>query len=84
MIMVQTVSENKKGDASICFEYRDQKRFFNTTKYITLRLKAAGLGEIELFSEDTFDLKDRYLSYRRSMAEGTNDYGRQITALWLE
>ncbi len=79
----QTLLENSSVDASACFEYRQEKLFFNTTKYIVLRLNAVGVNSIDLFQQDTFTLSEQYFSYRRSVANGEHDYGRQIAALCL-
>jgi copper oxidase (laccase) domain-containing protein len=51
--------------------------------YVVSRLVAAGVGEVEALSLDTYADPDRFFSYRRSTHRGEADYGRQLSAIAL-
>jgi len=57
------------------------KPHFDLEAYVTHRLIAAGIGEIEALNLDTYVDPDRFFSYRRSAHRGEADYGRQLSAI---
>jgi len=57
------------------------KPHFDLEAYVVHRLIAAGIGEVEALSLDTYADPDRFYSYRRSTHRGEADYGRQLSAI---
>lgn len=57
------------------------KPHFDLEAYVVNRLLAAGIGEVEALSLDTYEDPDRFFSYRRSTHRGEADYGRQLSAI---
>ncbi|MEX0922013.1 MAG: peptidoglycan editing factor PgeF [Rhodovibrionaceae bacterium] len=58
--------------------------FFDLKSYATRRLKRAGIGEVRAIRADTCTEEDRFFSYRRSVRRGEEDYGRQLSVIYLE
>ena len=58
--------------------------FFDLKAYATRRLKRAGIGEVRAIRADTCTEEDRFFSYRRSVKRGEEDYGRQLSVIYLE
>ncbi len=56
---------------------------FDLPAYIELRLKAAGVNQVERSATDTYADESGYFSYRRSCHRGEPDYGRQVGAICL-
>lgn len=59
------------------------KPHFDLEAYVVHRLIAAGIGEAEALSLDTYSDPDRFYSYRRATHRGAADYGRQLSAIAL-
>jgi YfiH family protein len=57
---------------------------FDISGYLQLRLKAIGIGEIEIVTRDTCAEADMFFSYRRTTLAGGKDYGRGLSAIALE
>lgn len=58
--------------------------FFDLKAYAARRLKRAGIGEVRAIRADTCAEEDRFFSYRRAVRRGEEDYGRQLSAIYLE
>ena len=58
-----------------------RKVHFDLPAYAHHRLIAAGLEQVGIIGQCTFQLEDSYFSYRRSQSSGHTDYGRQISAI---
>ncbi len=56
---------------------------FDLEGYVTLRLKRAGVSNVEPLSADTYPDADRFFSYRRATHRGEPDYGRDLSAIVL-
>ena len=56
---------------------------FDLEAYIVARLAAAGIRRIEALGLDTYQLEDRYYSYRRATHRIEPTYGRQISLIGL-
>lgn len=56
---------------------------FDLPAYVASRLRRAGIETIEDCALDTYDLGERYFSYRRATHEGAPNYGRQISLVAL-
>ncbi|MBB42300.1 MAG: polyphenol oxidase [Rhodospirillaceae bacterium] len=57
---------------------------FDLSGFILEKLRDSGVTSIDVISADTFTDKNRFFSYRRSKLNGENDYGRMISAIFLE
>jgi YfiH family protein len=56
---------------------------FDLKAYAAERLRAAGVGEVEILACDTCAEEDRFFSYRRTTLRGETDYGRGLSAILL-
>jgi YfiH family protein len=56
---------------------------FDLEAYIVARLAAAGIRRIEATGLDTYQLEDRYYSYRRATHRMEPTYGRQLSLIGL-
>jgi len=59
------------------------KSHFDLEAYIVARLAAAGIRRIEATGLDTYQLEDRYYSYRRAIHRIEPTYGRQLSLIGL-
>lgn len=62
---------------------REEHWQFNLPAYVASRLRRAGVETIGDCALDTYDLGERYFSYRRATHEGAPNYGRQISLIAL-
>jgi YfiH family protein len=51
--------------------------------YVTARLQAASLAQVERVSACTYAREDDFFSFRRATHRGEKDYGRQVSAIVL-
>lgn len=63
---------------------REHHSLFDLPGYIAMRLKKAGLSEIDDLCLDTYSDEERFFSYRRAIHKGEPDYGRLVAAIALE
>lgn len=75
--------KNSPIDSAPFFVAREGAYYFDTPGYVQARLRAAGVMQIDLSTEDTYSQPGRYFSYRRACHTGESDYGRQIAAISL-
>ena len=54
---------------------------FNLPGVVAEQLKLAGIQQVDSLNLDTYTLKDRFFSYRRSTHRREVDYGRQLSAI---
>lgn len=54
---------------------------FDLPGYVQDRLRAGGLGAVELLGRDTYADPEDFFSYRRATHQGEPDYGRQISSI---
>ncbi len=57
---------------------------FDIKGYVARRLSLAGVERITCLPHDTCAEADRFFSYRRTCHEGGTDYGRLLSAIYLE
>ena len=62
---------------------RDGHHMFDLAGYIEARLKDAGIAEIHRTGYDTCTDENLFYSYRRSVLQGAEDYGREISVIAL-
>ncbi len=63
---------------------REGHFMFDLRGYIARRLGRAGVGRVQILPCDTCAEEDRFFSYRRSCLRGESDYGRGLSAIYLE
>lgn len=56
---------------------------FDLEAYVVARLAAAGIRRVEAMGLDTYQLEDRYYSYRRATHRIEPTYGRQLSLIGL-
>jgi YfiH family protein len=59
------------------------KPHFDLPSYVEHRLRAAGIGQVEMLRLDTYAESERFYSYRRAAHRGEADYGRQVSLIAL-
>lgn len=62
----------------------DGRHMFDLAAYVMSRLERAGVRDITSTPCDTYAEKDRFYSFRRASHLGEPDYGRQLSAIYLE
>jgi YfiH family protein len=63
---------------------RDAHFMFDLAGYVTARLAAAGVGQVEDVAACTYADPERFFSYRRMTHRNEPDYGRHVNAIVLE
>ncbi len=63
---------------------REGHLMFDLKGYIGRRLGRAGIGRVQILPCDTCAEETRFFSYRRSCLRGESDYGRGLSAIYLE
>lgn len=61
----------------------DGRLRFDLAGYVARRLRRLGLGRVAATGGDSWTEADRFFSYRRSVARGEADYGRNISIVAL-
>ena len=67
-----------------CPAARDGHFLFDLKGYAARRLAAAGVGAVKCLPCDTCGEAERFFSYRRSCLRSEGDYGRGLSAIYLE
>jgi copper oxidase (laccase) domain-containing protein len=62
---------------------RDGHAMFDLAGYIAVRLKRAGITEVEDVGLCTYAEPERFFSYRRTTHRAEADYGRHVNAIAL-
>ena len=57
---------------------------FDLKGYVARRLGRAGVGQVQVLPCDTCAEENRFFSYRRACLRGESDYGRGLSAIYLE
>jgi hypothetical protein len=63
---------------------REGHFMFDLKGYIGRRLGRAAVGRVQILPCDTCAEEDRFFSYRRSRLRGESDYGRGLSAIYLQ
>ena len=66
------------------FINRNNKILFDLQGYIIDQFNSNGIKDIEVIKKDTFDKKNNFFSARRSLKQGLNDYGRNISIIMIK
>jgi len=77
-----------EADADNARYFRDSDRhghfMFDLSNYVTHRVQAAGVADIERMRLDTYTDEQEFFSYRRATHRREPDYGRQLSVIALE
>ncbi len=74
-----------EGNGDFFYPARREGHFmFDLKGYIGRRLGRAGVGRVQILPCDTCAEENRFFSYRRSRLRGESDYGRGLSAIYLE
>ena len=75
----------KKSKSNLIFfkEQKNGKIYFDLKKYILVNLQLNNLNQIDLIPDCTYELSDKYFSYRYNTHNGIKDYGRNISTIML-
>ena len=65
------------------FKNKKNKLYFDLTKYIYALLLENKIKNIDNLKVDTFDIKNKFFSARRSLKLNHDDYGRNISIIML-
>ena len=76
------INQNKKNRHF--FYFSKKKIFFSLNEYIKNQLKDIGVKNIEIINKDTYLKKNNFFSYRRSLKNKYNDYGRNISVIMIK
>ncbi len=77
--------EQFEDDADFFYPARRAGHFmFDLKGYVARRLSRAGVGRVQVLPCDTCAEEDRFFSYRRTCLRGESDYGRGLSAIYLE
>ncbi len=75
------IRKNRKNQ--IFFKTKQNKIYFDLTKFIHNQLISFGIFKIDVINKDTFENKNNFFSARRSLKRNESDYGRNISAIML-
>lgn len=77
--------EQVPGDEGFFAPGVDSESFqFDLAGCTQARLSACGVQSVECVGADTYDEESLFFSYRRNTHRGESDYGRQLSAIFLE
>jgi len=65
------------------FKINNNKLYFDLTKYVYFLLLQNNIKNIDTIKIDTFNIKNKFFSARRSLQLKHNDYGRNISIIML-
>ena len=77
------INENKENEQYFSNQDKDVKPMFDLPGFIEEKLKRIGVGKWDNVGICTFD-DDRLFSYRRSVKDGIEGYGCQVSVIMLE
>ncbi|MHA1153047.1 MAG: peptidoglycan editing factor PgeF [Alphaproteobacteria bacterium] len=77
--------EQSEDNGDFFYPARREGHFmFDLRGYIARRLGRAGVGRVQILPCDTCAEENRFFSYRRACLRGESDYGRGLSAVYLE
>ncbi len=77
--------EQSENNGDFFYPARREGHFmFDLKGYIGRRLGRAGVGRVQILPCDTCAEENRFFSYRRSRLRGESDYGRGLSAIYLD
>ena len=74
---------NSKNNDKFFTISKNRKYLFNIRSYINSKLIKLGISNIEHIKMDTFSDKENFFSYRRSIKDNEEDYGRCISVIFM-
>ena len=76
------IKKNRKNQ--IFFKIKQNRIYFDLSKFIYNQLISFGIFKIDVINKDTFDKKNNFFSARRSLKRNETDYGRNISVIMLK
>ena len=76
------IKKNRKNQ--IFFKIKQNRIYFDLSKFIHNQLISFGIFKIDVINKDTFDKKNNFFSARRSLKRNETDYGRNISVIMLK
>jgi hypothetical protein len=77
--------EHSEDNGDLFYPARRAGHFmFDLKGYVARRLGRAGVGRVQILPCDTCAEANRFFSYRRACQRGESDYGRGLSAIYLE
>ena len=76
------IRKNRKNQ--IFFKIKQNRIYFDLSKFIHNQLISFGIFKIDVINKDTFDKKNNFFSARRSLKRNETDYGRNISVIMLK
>jgi YfiH family protein len=73
-----------RNDAYFAQSERSGYLMFDLPQYVSDRIEAAGVAEVERMGQDTYTREQEFFSYRRATHREERDYGRQVSVIALE
>ncbi len=77
------LSEDPKATLFFMPGKREGHQMFNLPAYIQFRLQRSGIESIWIANRDTCAENETFFSYRRSILNKEQDYGRQVSAIMI-
>ena len=74
------IKKDKKN--ILFFKSTKTKNYFSLNKYILFQLSFY-IKKIDIINKDTFNVKNKFFSARRSISRNENDYGRNISIIMI-
>ena len=78
------LAQSEDNDDFFYPAHREGHFMFDLRTYIARRLGRAGVGRVQLLPCDTCAEENRFFSYRRACLRGESDYGRNLSAIYLD
>jgi len=78
------LEQDPRNEDYFCPGKREGHFHFDLKGYVARRLGEAGLTTIQTLPCDTCAEDERFFSYRRACHRGEKDYGRGLSAIYLE
>jgi YfiH family protein len=78
------IEDSAQSSDLFCPAPREGHFLFDLKGYVARRLARMELGDIQALPCDTCGEPERFFSYRRSCQRGESDYGRGLSAIYLE
>ena len=76
------LKQRKKNN--IFFTKKNSKIYFSLRDYIFSQISGFGIKNIDIIRKDTYNKKNNFFSARRSLKNGYNDYGRNISIIMIK
>lgn len=76
--------EDSPENACFFEHFQNGSVHFNLPEYVRVKLKQVNITHTEVIDLCTVEKESVFFSYRRSVHKKENDYGRQLSTIWLK